>query len=100
MPIKTFGIWDCNITSQKLTEVFTLLKEHHSEELHSVEIVDYIHILKKPAVISLGELFQSLKTLSKKSSLAIKGCSAISPKNMNLLFTLLSQSRVRNLVLD
>ena len=83
-------MWDCNITSQKLTEVLTLLKEHHCEELHSIEIVDYIHVLKKPSILSLGELFQSLKSLSKKSSLTIRGSSAISAKNVSLLFTLLS----------
>eukprot|EP00347_Sterkiella_histriomuscorum_P024058 403332444 len=75
--IKVFGVWDCNITSQKIAEIFTLLRENHSETMHSIEISDNIHVLKKSAIQTLGELFHNkkLESLSlQHNDIRMDGC--------------------------
>lgn len=66
--IKTFGLWNCNITNPKLMEIFSTLLG--SQSLQYIELSDLVNVMKKQTVKSLSVLFRSLpKQLTKQGLL-------------------------------
>lgn len=94
MPIKTLGMWSCNISSAKLSEILPQLRNRVS----SLEFSDLPKDLKKQAVKAISEIYlyqnYSQDDKNKLLSTLLIQRTPLSVKNLDLLLTYLTGTSI------